>query len=155
MEVKKNLNGMQRKMLDEIYTEQFKKREKTILDERERGKSILTDKLLKEFAKDKEVKAYLEAGKKFFELAQKLKPKFDKNGVSTSDYITKVPALSVYCGYRNDYKVFPELNIYSEETIRIEGVLAEKKREMRAKIYGVEASYEEVDKEIKELLKDV
>jgi hypothetical protein len=156
MEVKKNLNNVQRKMLDEIYTEQFKKRERTISDERQAGLNQLQQKCLKGFKQDKEVKKMLEVGKAFYELQEKLSPKMDASGISLNRRIGKVPQLEIcnrYYGY--DRKEFPEVTVYQSETTRIELRLAEKKKEMRAKIYGVSASYEDVDAEIKELLKDI
>lgn len=155
MEAKKNLNNVQRKMLDEIYSEQFKAIEQATNNQRTKDRQKLEAKLLKDFAKNKDVKAYLEAGKKFFELAQKLKPVFNEKGVNTSDYISKAPELSVNYGWRNEYKTFPELEKFNEETIRIEGLFAQRKREMRAKIYGLNTTYEEAEAEIKELLKDI
>ena len=156
MEVKKNLNNVQRKMLDTIYLEQFDKRERAILDEREAGLKKLNDKCLKTFKQDKDVKKMLEAGKLFYELHRKLQGKMDEKGVSLNRSVDKEPELSVrtrYYGY--DRQEFPEVTEYQDETTRIKLALAEKKKEMRAKIYGVSASYEEVDKEIKELLKDI
>lgn len=155
MEVKKNLNNVQRKMLDEIYSEQFKAVESAKTNERSKERQKLEAKLLKDFAKNKDVKTYLEAGKKFFELAQKLRSEFDKNGVRTSDYISKPPVLTVEYGYRNDQKVFSELEKFNDETLRLQGVFAQRKREMRAKIYGLNTTYEEAEAEIKELLKDL
>lgn len=156
MEVKKNLNNVQRKMLDTIYLEQFEKRERVIKDERQVGLNKLNEKCLKSFKQDKEVKKMLEAGKTFFELQEKLTPKMDGQGISLTQRMSKAPTLEVrsrFYGYER--KEFPEVTEYQEETTRIELRLAEKKKEMRAKIYGVAASYEEVDGEIKELLKDI
>lgn len=156
MEVKKNLNNVQRKMLDTIYLEQFEKREKVIKDERQAGLDKLNEKCLKSFKADKEVKKMLEAGKVYFELQEKLTPKMDAQGVSLTQRMSKTPNLEVrsrFYGYER--KEFPEVTAYQEETTRIMLRLSEKKKEMRAMIYGVAASYEEVDKEIKELLKDI
>lgn len=155
MEVKKNLNNVQRKMLDEIYSEQFRAIESASEAKRNKERQKLVEKLLKDFSKDKDVKAYLEAGRKFFELAQKLKPQFEKNGVRTSDYISKPPVLSIEYGWRNENKVFKELEDFNEETLRVEGLFAQRKREMRAKIYGLNTTYEEAEAEIKVLLQDL
>lgn len=156
MEVKKNLNNVQRKMLDTIYMEQFEKRERVILDERRAGLEKLTEKCLKNFKADKEVKKMLEAGKTFYELSQKLAGKMTDSGVNLDQTVSREPKLTArnrYYGYER--KEFPEITSYQDETTRIELRLAEKKKEMRAKIYGVAASYEDVDAEIKELLKDI
>lgn len=153
MEVKKNLNNVQRKMLDEIYTEQFKKRERQIIDERNQGFGPVVEKALKEFAKDKDVKNMLEAGKKFYELQTKLDDKLRKSGVGVEYTLSGVPRLKNGYRYSNEYESLPAIQEYKNETARIEQRLAELKREMRAKIYGVSATYEEVDSEIKELLK--
>lgn len=156
MEVKKNLNNVQRKMLDQIYTEQFEKRAKLITQERADGLQKLTAKCLKTFLSDKEVKKMMEAGKQFYEMSRKLESKMDESGVYLNNSISKEPSLSVRSRYYGDSRnEFPEVEAYQAKTREIELSLGEKKKEMRAKIYGVAASYEEVDQEIKELLKDV
>lgn len=156
MEVKRNLNNIQRKMLDEIYTEQFEKRQKIIKDEREAGLNALKEKCLKSFKTNKEVKKMLEAGKVYFELQEKLTPEMDLKGICLTQRANKMPSLEVRNRYYgHDRKEFPEVTEYEAESTRIDLRLSEKKREMRAKIYGVSASYEEVDEEIKELLKDI
>lgn len=153
MQTKKNLNGIQRKMLDEIYSEEFKKKSEVILEGRRVEYAKLQASLLAKESKGREVKAMLDAGQKFYELSQKLKSELAAKGVVVENYISGAPKLAVN-SYRADGR-FPELEEYQAETYKIESALASKKREMRAKIYGVDASYEVVDAEIKELLKDI
>ena len=155
MEVKKNLNNVQRKMLDEIYTEQFTKRERAIRDERETGLKKLQVKLLANLSKDKEVKKMLEAGKAFYQAQEKLRSTLGSQNVALTYTLSGEPNLQVSYRYGGVGQDFPEVEEYNTRTREIELNLAEKKKEMRAKIYGVSASYEEVDKEIKELLKDI
>jgi hypothetical protein len=154
MEVKKNLNNVQRKMLDEIYMEQFKKRESIILNDRAIGLKKLTQELLKGLLKDKEIKKMMEAGQTFYELELKLRGQLKELNVEVSGRIHTEPELQInrYSGAINEFK---EVVDYNKETQRITLVLSEKKKEMRAKIYGVAASYEEVDQEIKELLQGI
>lgn len=153
MQPKKNLNGIQRKMLDEIYSEEFKKKSEVILEARRVEYAKLQASLLAKESKSRDVKAMLDAGMKFYELSQKLKPELAAKGVYVENYTSGVPRLSVN-SYRADGK-YPELEAHQNETYKVESALASKKREMRAKIYGVDASYEVVDAEIKELLKDI
>ena len=155
MEVKKNLNNVQRKMLDEIYSEQFKSIRREVLDKREKEYHLLEAKELKAFAKDKDVKAYLEAGKKFYELRKKLEPKFQENGIGTNEYISNIPELKTSYGYGTGYNRLPALEAHKDETSRLESLFDQRKREMRAKIYGLNATYEEAEAELKELLKDL
>ncbi len=156
METKKGLNATQRKMLDEIYTEQFEKRAKVILSERGVGREKLQDKLVKEQLKDKEIKKFIEAGQTFYKMQNdpRFSEKLKTRGLSINTSIHSNPKVSISTSYYNTYEL-PELEKYNERTREIEQQLSEKKKEMRAKIYGVEASYEEVDKEIKALLKDI
>lgn len=155
MEVKKNLNTIQRKMLDEIYSEQFKKRESLILLERSTGRKKLEAKLLKDLVKTPEVKKMLEAGKTFYELSVKLMAELRDINVSVTNKPSSLPELTIGGYYGGQVGEFPEVEEYEKETRRISMTLSEKKKEMRAKIYGVAASYEDVDAEIKELLKGV
>lgn len=154
METKKNLNNVQRKMLDEIYTEQFKKKADIILEERRAGYVKLQAALLAKESKNKEVKAMLDAGTKFYELENKLHDQLISNGVTVDYRLSNAPKLSVTSSYRSEGR-YAELEAYQSETYRIEIALGEKKKLMRAKIYGVASSYEEIEKDISEILKDV
>lgn len=154
MEVKKNLNNIQRKMLDQIYTEQFDKRSKAILQDREKGLAELQTKLIKQTLKNKDVKKMIEAGVAFYRLRNELSSTLAESGISVEGYLSREPYLTIHGGYRTTNE-FPEITEYKAKTREIELNLSEKKKEMRAKIYGVAASYEEVDSEIKELLKDI
>jgi len=153
MEVKKNLNNTQRKMLDQIYVEQFDKRARMIRESRRAGREKLMVQLLAKESEDEKIQEMLDAGRKFYLLYEELKPKLAVNGVSVDNNLNKIPKL-----YINQYSranKYVDLQDYDDETDKIELSLSEKKKEMRAKIYGVAASYEDVDKEIKELLKDI
>lgn len=157
MEVKKNLNNVQRKMLDEIYTTQFEKRADLIREERAKGLSNVKKELLKKKLTEKDVKKMMEAGKLFYQMADKLAPKLKEVGLSIAGVPTKEPCVEYGYNYYSSSPSgdFKEITVYNDKTREIELNLGEKKKEMRAKIYGVAASYEEVDQEIKELLKDV
>lgn len=155
MEVKKGLNNTQRKLLDEVYTKQFKTRRKEIIDGRQQDLRKLEEKALKNFGKDKEIKKFLEVGKQFYELRKKLDKKLEENGVGVSQYVSDIPELKLSYGYANNYQQMPELLEFKEETIRIENSLGDRETEMRSKIWGINLSYEEVEAEIKELLKNL
>lgn len=152
MDTKKNLNNVQRKMLDEIYREQFDKKANLIRQERQAGYAKLQAQLLAKEAQNGDVKEMLLHAEAFYLMYEKLKPQLAAKGVSVDCTLNRVPQLIV--DRWGDKGKYPELEEYQAETNRIEVDLGEKKKLMRAKIYGVAASYEEVDKEISELLKD-
>lgn len=155
MEVKKNLNQEQRKLLDKMYTEAFDKREKVIMDEREAGLKKVADKCLKEFASLKDVKKMMDASKEFYTLFKKLEKTMDESGVTISGsvYDHELSIRNRYYGY--DRKEFPAVQAYQDETTKLKMQLLEKRTEMRAKIIGINATYEEVETDIKELLKSL
>lgn len=152
MEAKKDLNNQQRKMLDEIYTEQFKKKEQRILEDRREGYQDLHKKVLKKERSSKNVKAVMDAATKFRELVLKHKEEFDEKGLTIDHYYRDDKFdLKISDSYRS--QTHPDLKAYQEETYVIEENLAKVKKEMRARIYGLNTTYEEVDKEIAEILK--
>lgn len=157
MEAKKDLNNTQRKMLDEIYTEQFKKKERKILDDRQIGLRKVREKVLKDEAKSKNIKAILDAGNTFTKLVAKHTEELKAKGLKISNLPYRDEGkfeLELKDRYNDDIE-HPDIVAYKEETWVIEENLAKVKKEMRAKIYGLNTTYEEVDKEIGEILKGI
>lgn len=155
MEAKKDLNNTQRKMLDEIYTEQFKKKEQKILQDRQDGYRKLQAKVLKDETKSKNIKAILDAAEKFTALYKKHSGELEEKGLKIDNMPYRDEAFSLKLADRYDNNTHPTLLAYKEETYAIEENLAKVKKEMRAKIYGLNTTYEEVDKEIGEILKGI
>lgn len=156
MEVKKNLNNTQRKILDEVYTQQFDTIARQVQSTRASGLADVQTKVVKKLLKDKEIKKMLDAGATFFALSRKLESKLDGEGVHVDNRLNNEPSLVFgRRGWSSVVGTAPEIKEYQTETARIELALAEKKKEMRAKIWGTSVSYEEADAEIKALLKDL
>lgn len=156
MEVKKNLNNQQRKILDSVYTEQFDKVQQAMRDERAKGLAKVQTEVIKRLLKDKDVKKMMDAAATMHQLHRKLQKKLDGEGV----YVDNMPSNETYLKFGRRYYfadcgTAPEVEEYEKKTREIELQFAEKKKEMRAKIWGASVTYEEAEAEIKELLKDI
>lgn len=148
MEKKTGLNNVQRKMLDEIYSEQFEKKKGAILGKREVEYKILADKVLAEEAKKAPLKEMLTAISVAFKLTEKNSEYMKLHGLNLDNrvYENKLE-INTYGSYNH-----PSLEKHKVETRRIDQELAEKKKEMRARIYGMDTTYTEVEKEIGRLI---
>lgn len=144
-------------MLDEIYTEQFKAKERLILVKREEGLSQLKIRVTRKELKSKDVKSIIDAAKKLKKLMEDNQETLDNRGIKIEGFsFNNELKLSLSSGhYYNNYRKHPEIEAYEEETERINVELAQKKKEIRARIYGLAISYEEADKEISKILKEV
>ena len=58
-------------------------------------------------------------------------------------------------GYSYDCVDYPAIRKFKEETYKIETKLAERKKEIRARIYGMDTTYEAVEKEIEKYISDI
>lgn len=147
MEKKINLNNVQRKMLDEIYMEQFDTLARPILQERQDGLERLKTEVLKSELEKNPMKSVMEKIR-VAEMAVKAAGEYmQKNGLKIEDqnYRSKerILELNTYNGIRH-----PKILRYEEETHKIEAKLAKKKKEIRARVYGLDATYEQVEKEV-------
>ncbi len=144
MDKKVGLNNVQRRMLDEIYTEQFDKVSSTILNRRREGYQALSRKVLKEEADKAPLKTALVKFAEAYKAAKHIEDYLSDNGLRLDNRIYEVELeVSTYSG-----NTHPKLLKHSEETREIEIDLAKKKKEIRARIYGMDTTYEEVEKEI-------
>jgi hypothetical protein len=156
MQPKSGLNNTQRKMLDEIYMEQFKKKERAIKQKREEGLSLLKEKIIKEESKSKDAKPILEAAKKLAQLVETHKDTMRERGVTVKGIrLDGNIEVDIHTHSYSTYIVHPKIEAYKEDTLNLELELAQKKKEIRALIYGLAATYEEADKEIAEVLKGI
>lgn len=157
MQPKKDLNNVQRKMLDQIYTEQFGKKEQAILATRAKEYDALQIKVLKKESLTPNLKKMLKCGEEYYKLLESNKSYLNENGLYVNDTVSKKPELTLShsYSYNSSYNKHPQLTAHTEETQRISIMLGEKKKEMRARIYGSSVSYDEVEKEITEILKGV
>ena len=146
MEKKTGLNNVQRKMLDEIYTEQFDKVTAPILQKRAEGLAKLKNEVLAEEAGKAPLKtafAKINAAREAYESVEKY---LQEQGLKFSAYRYRDREgleFNTYSGIRH-----PKIAKYEDATREIEVKLANKKKEIRARIYGMDTTYEEVEKEI-------
>lgn len=154
MEAKKNLNNQQRKMLDEIYTEQFNIKEQAILDGRAVEYEDLKKSILEREANRRSTKAVIQAGKKFFELLEGYKEELDSRGFNIyQNYGVREIALRL--NERYSATLNSELVAHQERTQAIRIELAQKKQIIRSAIYGTAISFDEVKAEIEAVLADI
>ena len=155
METKKNLNNTQRKMLDTLYSDQFRIKRAEIMAARDKKLADIRAKETKAFTARKEVKELLatceKAEKLYRETSDTLaKAGFSLDGISFSSY--SHVKLSV-TDYRRENS--PEVEAHNAETRAINERLNQAENEMRIKIYGSDVSYEDIEKDINDLLKGI
>jgi hypothetical protein len=144
METKTNLNNVQRKMLDEVYTAHFQTLAQNILQERNTEYKKLCEKVKEIETKKHKVKldAYLKVCKSMCDLDESLR----KEGLRVFRYSSSKPE-QIEIEVNEAYK-YPLLAKHKDETRKIEEELSRKKKEIRARIYGMDMTYEQVEKEI-------
>lgn len=145
MEKKQGLSNVQRKMLDEIYTEQFDTLAKPIIYERREGRERIVAEIVKQELKTGPLKDVFDKMQAAYSAYEKAKPYLEKNGLKFYDKPDK-PRLEIANGYSSIRH--PKLKKYDDESTKIETRLATKKKEIRARVYGLDATYEEVEREI-------
>ena len=156
METKKNLNNTQRKMLDEIYTEQFKKISDGIIEKLKQEENGLKEKIRNDEYKNKLISDFIlsnkETKKKYLKMSVYLK----ENGMSINNiYLDREYQCEhniVLSTYGN---VHPRLRKFRDKREKMEIELAQKKKEIRGRIYGMSLSYDEIDSEISKYLKNL
>lgn len=153
MEAKKELNNAQRKMLDEIYCEQFDKISKPILGKRAEGLQKLKQEVLKEEIAKDPVKTSLKMLNDATKYIKKHEEHYNKMGLKLSSSLPTSFSLEFQYGWKAEQH--PKIQKYLEETAKIELDLANKKKEIRSRIYGMSTTYEEVDAEIREYIKGI
>lgn len=151
MKEKVGLNNVQRKMLDEIYTEQFDKIAGGILSLRTQEYEKLKLTVLRDERKKEPVKSILEHLESAEKLVEKHKNYFDDNGLRFDNTIHKNDVTIS----RYDSILHPKLKAYSDKTREIEIDLAKKRKEIRARVYGLNTTYAEVEKEVSAFIADL
>lgn len=158
MEVQKNLNNIQRKMLDGIYTEEFNTISNAILNKRKEAYEKLKSEIIKEESAKEPVKTLLKKAAEAKQAFAKAVPYMKERGLkleSHYDYKDWGKLEIKGANSWSDSSVHPKLVEFRAETQRIELELAKKKKEIRAKIHGLNTTYEVVEREIKEELKSL
>lgn len=148
MEPKKDLNNTQRKMLDEVYMEHFDAVAKRILNKRKDEYQKLEEELLKGAQKkySKEISDFNKMCIKMTELSRKI---YEESGfeIQADGYRSEIK-YNFVIKFRSESR-HPKLQAHEEETDKIRLSLAQKKKEIRSRIYGLDMTYETIDSEIK------
>lgn len=160
MDVKKNLNNTQRKMLDEIYSKTVDTKISEYQTSRNKELSALKRAELDKVAKQKDVKAFIDAITKAKELYFKAEAHLKATGglfeLSTSfserTEPTHVKEVSRW-GYNPDAPKW-ETDHQAETSAHV-AKLQQLKDEVRLRVYGSDATYASIEAEINALLKGV
>ena len=148
------LNNAQRSMLDKIYVEKFRGLTRNLQDQRRSEKDALTKTIVDGLLSTnvaKDFKASIDA--------------YNKNLLKFQKAIAKTTALFPYNGprvlpseYLNlnlDNSVGTDMYKFNEETKKKHRELDDVLVTVRTKIYGVNSSYKELEKEIEALIKNI
>ena len=156
MEAKKDLNNTQRKVLEEIYCEQvtvmLKDYKKSRSAEREKFVVSVIDNI-KKTKKGKAVQAAIEKLKNAVEDAEQF---FKEQGVNSYTF-RDVSGLEIKLdsSYRYDETKNPDIRAFDEETAFTEERYDKVRQEVRAKIWGMNTTYAEIEKEVKSVLESL
>lgn len=131
-------------MLDEIYCEQFEKAVRPILLKRKEGYEALKVKVLKSELSKSPMKDVMKKLGDAYKAVKDVKDYMEENGLRLNNSLYE-QELTID-SYR--YLPNPTLSKYNDETNEIEQSLAKKKKEIRARIYGMDTTFEEVEREI-------
>lgn len=147
------LNNVQRKMLDDIYMEQFDKIEREILEPIKRDFEKLKETVLREEIKKSPIKELYLALEKAHKLYKKNENYLNDNDMAFKEGYgyKKEPVLEFGYGYVRH----PKIVAFHKKAKEKELELANKRKEIRARIYGLNTTYEEVSKEISAYLSSI
>lgn len=135
-------------MLDEIYSEQFDKIAKPILNDRKKGLDKLQEEVIRKEAKQDPIKKILKLLNEASDLAKENEEYFKDNGLKFNHSLYQDWKLEFGWSSENH----PEIEAYCLETREVEQDLINKKKEIRSRIYGMNTTFEQVDAEIKEYI---
>ena len=142
MEPKTSLNNTQRKMLDTIFSERIQKKVQAYREKRSLERAKLVKSELEKAEKSKEVKELTKMYKDIKAREKALKEKGIK--VSTS----YDGSIKVELGGRYDDNASFAIEAFDAETRKTDEKINESTTGVRARIYGMDTSYEQVDKEL-------
>lgn len=148
MEQKKNLNNTQRKMLDDLYLSRFNAKRRAVLDERaNQSKKLEAAIVVKEAKKYREL---IRIGSKYFQLCKELRLQLENDGLELQSCLSSEPCLRL-SSYRGQH---PDMVEFRKATAVIEESFADKAALLRARIYGVDTSYTEIEADIEKALSE-
>lgn len=152
MEKKVGLNNTQRKMLDEVYMEQFDKIERASKEKRTREREVLSNKVLAYELKTPLMKILMKSIGDAYTAFKKSEKYMKDNGLSLENNPHE-SELRIGRGWNS--LVHPDMRKFDDETSRIEEDFAKSRKEIRARIYGMETTYAEVEGEIAKYIANI
>ncbi len=154
METKTGLNNTQRKMLDDVYMEQYRKIEQSVLDKRKAEIKVLYSAVIKKEKSKEPLKTAFKKIQEGIEAYRSIKAYLADNGMRLDSSLPTETELEIYNGYSSNAP-HPDVVEFDRKTEEIKQKLYEKRKEIRARIYGLSSTYEEVDAEIRAHLQDL
>lgn len=156
MESKKDLNNTQRKVLEEIYCQQVT----TIINDYKRNRSVERERFVEDtldkIKKTSKGKAVQSAIDKLGTAVEEAKQFFKEQGVSQYTF-RNIGDLQIKLedSYRyNDIKN-ADVRAFDEETVFTEERYDKVRQEVRAKIWGMDTTYAEIESEVKSVLASI
>ncbi len=146
MEAKKGLNNTQRKVLEEIYVGRIDGEKRTYERERRSGRQDFVEASLEKERNSNPIKSILAADRKRAELLEKNAEYLKEKGI----YFNNKYKLEIR--YNSGYDCSSVVSDYDDETSNTVDRYNKAKQEVRAKIWGLDTSYEEIEAEIDAVL---
>ena len=129
-------------MLDTIFSERIQKKVQAYRERRSLERAKLAKSELEKAEKSKEVKEFIRLRKDFKAREKALKEKGIKISTGYDD------SVKVELAGRYDNNLPFALEAFDAETRKTDEKINESTTEVRARIYGMDTSYEQVDKEL-------
>jgi hypothetical protein len=148
----KTLNNQQRKVLSKLYERQFSAKEQEIRVKRNDEFKELLDNL-NSTIKDKDFTNYIKATETVKRLEKVLKERYERGDIefSTASY-NSAPRLSYKTSSYNG-TVNPKLQKHNEKTKQVVEQVEIAAQDAQTRIYGLDVTFEEIKKEIDNLLR--
>ena len=156
MEAKTGLNNTQRKILEGIYVERLKEKQDTAINARQAQRKQFSKKVVAKALKDPAIRSVKKALENLATVLTKHESKLDGIGISefpgyNGTYAERAEKMKLYVRDRYDEK-HPELQEFDNETESLRDKYHKAIQEVRVKIWGMNVSYEEMEKEIDKVL---
>ena len=153
MEVKKDLNNTQRKILEEIYIDRVIKAKRDYEQKRVKDRKILCDNLLKNFLKTPSGKAIQKALNSLQLAIKNADEEIEKNKLERRGLNTAFDVKMVLRSMPYDYDIHPDIKEFDLETNRRAEILNDIRNEVRAKVWGMDTSYQDIENEVQSLIR--
>ncbi len=161
MEAKKDLNNTQRKVLEEVYLEQLKEMHQQYRrdrrDERDKTKDEVLEKLKNKSEFKKLQKAIVNLREAFKDSDKLLAEEgISLYGVEGYRETPSEKAAKIHLGwYSSDADTNKTMQLFDAVTQETERKFASAKNEIRAKIWGLDSSYADIEAEVSAVLASI